>query len=80
MRIRKVNVKVTYSQFRQDYLNIDFHAKIGRELPEQLPEPLSVGKLDVGNFAFQSNTLQARNYLKYLQGGSKSVIDYLISC
>ena len=30
-------------------------AKVGKELPKQLPEPLSVGKLDVGKFAF-SNT------------------------
>ena len=38
---------------------------------QQFPEPLSVGKLDVGNFAFSNtaNTLQARNYLNYFQGG-----------
>ena len=65
-----------YSQHRQNYLNSYFQAKVGKKLPKQLPEPLSVGKLDIGSFAFSStaNTLQARNYQKYFQGGSKSVI------
>ena len=69
-----------YNQLRQNYLNNDFQVKVGKELPKQFPEPLSVRNLDVGNFAFSdtANTLQARNYLKYFQGGSKSVT-YLIS-
>ena len=28
----------------------DYQAKVGKELPKQFPEPLLVGKLDVGNF------------------------------
>ena len=39
-----------YSQLRQEYLNHYFQAKVGKELPKQFPEPLSIGKLDVGNF------------------------------
>ena len=67
---------------RQSYLNHFFQAKVGRELPKQLPEPPSVGKLVVGNVALSNaaNTLQARNYMKYFQGGSTSAIDYLINC
>ena len=70
------NLRATCSQLRQNYLNDYFQAKVGKELPEQFPEPRSVGKLDVGNFAFSNtaNTLQARNYLEYFRGGSKSVI------
>ena len=36
-----------YNQLRQDYLDNYFQAKVGKELPKQFPEPLSVGKLDV---------------------------------
>ena len=52
---------------------IIFQAKVGKELPKQFPEPLSVGKLDVGNFAFSdtANTLQARNHLKIFSGRFK---------
>ena len=59
-----------------------FHAKVGKKSLKQFPKPVSVGKLDVGNFAFSNtvNTLQARNYLKYFQRGSKSVIYCLINC
>ena len=69
-----------HNQLRQNYLNNYFQAEVGKELPKQFPEPLSVGKLDVGNFGFSNtaNTLQARNYLNYFQGASKSVIYYLI--
>ena len=49
--------EVFFSQFRQSYLNIYFQAKVGTELPKEFPGPLSVGKLDVGNFAF-SNTAE----------------------
>ena len=45
-----------FSQLRQNYLNNYFQARVGKELPKQFPEPLSVSKLDVGNFAF-SNAL-----------------------
>ena len=64
------------------YLTNYFQAKVGKELPKQFPEPLSVGKLDVGNFAFSNaaNTLQARNYLKYCQRVSKLVTYYPIIC
>ena len=44
-----------YSQLRQNCLNSYFQAKVGKELPRQFPEPLSVGKLVVGNFAVSSN-------------------------
>ena len=72
----------SYSQLRQNCLNNSFQAKVGKELPKQFPELLSVGKLDVGNFAFPktANTLQARNFQNHFQGGSKSVIYYLINC
>ena len=72
-----------YNQLRQNYLNNHFQAKAGKELPKQFPEPLSIGNLDVGDFAFSNtakHTLPARNYLNYLQGGSKSVMYYLITC
>ena len=75
-------LRVNYSQLWQNYLNNYFQAKVGKELPKQFPEAISVGKLDVGNFVFPNtaNTLQAGNYLKYFQGGSKSVIHYLTNC
>ena len=38
-----------YGQLRQNYLNNNFQAKVGQKLPTQFPEPLSVGKQDVGN-------------------------------
>ena len=71
-----------YSQLHQNYLNNYLQATVGREFPKQFPEPLSVGKLNVSNFALSNmaNTLQARNYLKYFQRGSKLVIYYLINC
>ena len=55
-----------------------FQAKVGKDLPEQFPEPLSVGQMDGGNFALSNtaNTLQAGKYLKYFQRGSKSAIYY----
>ena len=64
-----------YSQPRQNYLNHSFQAKVVKQLPKQFPEPLSVGKLDVGNFACSNsaNTLQARNYLKYISSGRVKV-------
>ena len=65
-----------YNQLRQNYINNYVQAQLRKQLPKQFPE-LSVGKLDVGNTA---NTLQARNYLKYFQGGSKLVIYYLVNC
>ena len=51
-----------YSQLRQNYQNNYFEAKVGKELPKQFPEPLSVGKLDVGSLALSdnANALQAR--------------------
>ena len=64
-----------FSLRQQNYQNNYFHAKVGKDLPKQFTGPVSVGKLDVGNYAF-SNTatpLQARKNLKYFQGGSKSV-------
>ena len=74
------DVIIAYSQLWQNYLINHFQAKVCKELREQFPEPKN--KLDVCNFAFANtaNTLQARNYLKYFQGGSKSVIHYLINC
>ena len=42
-----------YNQLRQNCLNTYFQAKVGKELPKQFPQPLLVGKLDVGNFASQ---------------------------
>ena len=69
-------------QLQQSYLNNYFQAKVGKELPKHFPEPLLVGNLDIGNFAFSStaNTLQSRNYLECFQGGSESVFDCLINC
>ena len=60
----------TYSQLRQNYLNNYFQANVAKKLPKQFPEPLSVGKQDVCNFAFSNtaNTLKARNYLQYFPG------------
>ena len=37
----------------ENYLNSYYQAKVGKELPEQFPEPLSVGKLDIGNLHSQ---------------------------
>ena len=49
-----------YRQLRQNYQNHNFQARVGKELPKQFPEPLSVGKLDVGNLTFSNtaNTLK----------------------
>ena len=44
-----------YCQLRQNYVNNYFEAKVGKELPKLFPESSSVGKLDVGNFAFLKN-------------------------
>ena len=54
-----------YGQLRQNYLNHDFQTKVGQELPKEFPVPPSVGRQNVGHFAFSNaaNTLQARNYL-----------------
>ena len=54
------NRGVIYSQLRQNYLNNYFQAEVGKELPNQFPEPFSVGKLDVSNFEFSNtaNTLK----------------------
>ena len=70
------------SQLWQNYPKTYFRAKVGKELPKQFSEPLSVSKLDAGNFAFSNAayTLQVRNYQKNIQGGSKLVIYYLINC
>ena len=70
-RVPNLTVKIDY-----------FQAKAGKELRKQFPEPTSVGEVDVRNFAFSStaNALQARNYLKYFQRRSTSVIYYLINC
>ena len=38
------------SQLRQNYLNNYFQARVGKEMPKSFPDPLSVGKLDVGKF------------------------------
>ena len=46
-----------YHQLRQNYLNNDFQANVGKELPKQFPEPLSVGKLDVGKLAVPHTAL-----------------------
>ena len=48
-------IETSYSHLRQNYLNNYFQAKVGKKLPQQFPEPLSVSKLDVGHFVF-SNT------------------------
>ena len=50
-----------YSQLLQNDLNKHFQTKIAKELPKQFPEPLSVGTLDIGNFAISNaaNALQA---------------------
>ena len=80
----KIKAGEFYSQLRQNYLNKYFQAKADKELPKQFPEPLLVGKLDVGNFALSNpaNTLQARNYLvQHFQGASStSVFYYLTNC
>ena len=57
-------------------LNNYFQAKVGKELHKQFPEPLLVGNWMsvILHFQILQNTLQARDYLKYFQGGSKSVI------
>ena len=54
------------------WLDANISIKVGKELPQQFPEPLLVGKLDVGNLAVSNtaNTLQARNNLNYFQGSS----------
>ena len=80
-KVRQKASKPTVSSSRNTKIFI-FGPMVGKELPKQFPEPLSVGKLDVGNFAFSNaaNTLQARNYLNYFQGGSGSVIYHLINC
>ena len=35
----------------RNYLNGYFGAKVGKKLPNRFPEPRSVGRQDVGNFA-----------------------------
>ena len=54
--------RANYNQLQQNNLNNYFQAKVRKELPIQFPEPLSVGKLDVGNFALSNtaNALQAK--------------------
>ena len=51
-----------YSQHLQNYLNKYFRAKVGKELPQQFPEPPPVGKLGVGNLALScaATTLEAK--------------------
>ena len=45
------NISGNYSQLWQNYLNNYFQTKVGKEIPKQFPEPITVGRLDVGNFA-----------------------------
>ena len=52
-----------YNQLRQNYLNKHFQAKVGKELPKQFPEPLLVGKLNLGNFAFSKNCKQSASQM-----------------
>ena len=57
-----------------------FRPKVVKNYLSNFPEPLSVGKLDVDNSTFSNtaNTLQARHYLKHIQG--RSLIHCLINC
>ena len=58
-----------YSEHRQNYLNHYFQTKVGKELPKQFPEPLSIGKLAFGNLAFQIlQTLWSQNLPKLFSG------------
>ena len=68
---------------RQNYLNLYFWAKLGKQLPKQFPDPPLFGKQDVSNFALAlsetAKDSRSQNHMKELEGGSMSVFYYLIT-